>query len=95
MDENKAPDWGLSIKSKKKVRGGAAMEVTLEVEYSTLLGWIEKLTSIPFVAGIPAIQTIVGVLKSVVRDDKETGEDCGPVTSEWNDKGGIERPKAG
>lgn len=68
MDENKAPDWGLSIKGTKQVRGGQAVEVTLEVSYSVLRRWIGALSSIPFAENVPAIATILSILRRLIGD---------------------------
>lgn len=63
-------DWGVSIKSKKAVRGGEAVEITLEVSYDYLGRAIEKLSATPFAAYVPSIGKVITFLKSLYVDEE-------------------------
>lgn len=91
MDEKQAPDWGVSITSRKKVKGkvkgGEAIEITVEISYEALCRAIEKLKAIPFAANMPNVVKAIDFLKSLMGEDQATWGDASlEVKSEWNTK---------
>lgn len=59
MNGNEVKQWGVSVTGTKQIRGGEAIEITLEVSGDSLRRAVEKLKSMPFLALMPAVMKVV------------------------------------